>query len=542
MKSKKILFDKEARQKLAEGADILARSVVSTLGPRSRNVAINRAFPGPWVLHDGVNIARSIKLEDPFQDMGAALLREAASKTNDLAGDGTTTATLLANTLIQEGLKLMEGGTLDGVITAAPNPMLLKDQLADKAKIICEKLTEMTIPVTTPEQVEQIATISSGYEKIGKIVSDAFKKVGNDGMVMIEESSSFETTLEFREGMDFENGYLSPFFVNTPNRMTVEYEDCYVLLTTHVISNTEAIIPLVTKLLDEKLPEKDRKPLLIIADDVRDPALAALITTKLDARTNFRVVAVVAPEFADRRKEALEDLAILTGGDVISADKKDDLREVQISQLGRAKKVIVSATHTVITPSYPDSEEIAQRCEAIKGQIEVEKNEFRKKRMQERLSKFTRGVAVINVGAATKTERDEMKERAIDAVYAAKAALAEGIVPGGGVALLNLAGEVGDETPAGKLIYNMLRAPFLTICKNAGIENPDEPKEDGWGIDVTTGKAAEMVKVGVTDPVKVTKLAVQHAVSVASMVMTTNVLISEIDDNKDVQKIKVVQE
>lgn len=548
MKNKKILFGKEARDKLASGASLLAQSVVSTLGPRSRNVAIYTQ-EGPFIVHDGVTVAKNIKLADPFEDMGAALVRESSVLTNIIAGDGTTTAALLANILIQKGLKMVGGGvSKEGVIGTSVNPMALKDRLAEYSSFITKELEKQAIPVTDIKQMEQIATISSGYADLGKTVAEVVKKVGKEGLVMVEEGSGFEVTVDYQQGMEFENGYLSPYFVTDAERMIVEYTgEHYVLLTDYSIMDAMQLVPIVEEVIKEG---GGKKALLVIANDVVGPALQALVATKM--KVGAPLVAVMAPEYADRRKEMLNDLALLTGANVISADKKDVLSEVKLSDLGRARNIKITATHTMITPLHPDTDEIKDRCDAIKKQIDEEKNDFRKERLQYRLAKLAGGVAIISVGGKSTAEIKEKKERVIDAVNATKAAVSEGLVPGGGIALRNIGLEFIKQKEAGggpdqidEFMLDFFEGPFVQILTNSG-DSPekitellkDKPSTFGW--DVVTKKVVDMIEAGITDPVKVTKMAVQHSISVASMVLTTDVLVAE-EEDKEVQKMQIMQ-
>lgn len=549
MTPQKLLYGKDAREKLAEGAKKLSLAVVSTLGPRSRNVAINKEWPAPTVTHDGVSVAKSIRLKDPFEDMGAVLLREAASKTNDLAGDGTTTATLLANTLIQEGMRLMGGVSSEGFIIGKANPMELQIELKKYADRIVEKLQQRAVEVKGREQYEKIAVISSASETMGKIVADSIEKVGADGIVMVEEGAGFETEMRVQEGMEFDNGFLSPYFVTDGDHMIAEYKDSYVLITDQRIIDANDLVPIIEKVIKE-----GGKPLLIIADDVIGPALQALVATKL--RNVQPCIAVMAPEFADRRKEMLEDIAILTGGNVIAKDLGKRVNDATIQDLGRLKSMRVTQTHTTLTPANPDKEEIIERVNAIKEQIDKETNDFKKQRLEQRLSKLANGVVIIEVGGASETEIKERKMRIDDAVFAVKAALSEGVVPGAGMTLHAIADELEKETPekergaAYDLIQNMLRAPYKTILANAGydpdeklklIQSMKELKDDVAGYNVVTGEVVPLLKYGIIDPVKVTRLAVIHAVSVASMILTTDTLISAEEDT-NVQKMQLVNQ
>lgn len=531
MNHKLISFGPEARKKLASGANQLSEAVVSTLGPRSKNVAINQEYPAPKVIHDGVSVAREIRLKDPFEDMGATLLREAASKTNDLAGDGTTTATLLANTLLQEGIKLVDGGIVEGVFTGKVNAMELRERLIEASTIIDQKLTSMAIKLSKPEESLQIATISSGMKEIGLLVTEAIEKVGKDGVIMVEEEGASDSWVEIQEGMEFDNGYLSPYFVTNPDRMVAEYEDVYILITDQIIADGMSLVPLIEKVT------KEGKPLLIIAGDVIGPAMQALILTKLKAR--LPVVAVVAPEYAERRKEMLEDIAVLTGGTVLAAELNKKIADVQLKDLGRAKRIKVTAGSTAIIPLFPDKEEIEERITAIKKQIETEENSFKKTRLEMRLGKLSQGVAIIRVGGASISEIKEKKERVIDAVYATKAALSEGIIAGGGVTLRDIALDWEVTDAIHELVFKALIAPYSRILTNSGMEAPILEKNTvktnifGQGIDVTGDKTkmVDMIKSGVIDPVKVTRLAIKHSFSVAAIMLTTDTLIT--DDPED---------
>lgn len=528
MKAKTILYGAEARKKLASGVEQVARAVASTMGPRSKNVAINRPYL-PHVVHDGVTVARSIKLVDPFEDMGAQLIKEAAGNTNDEAGDGTTTATVLANTLVQEGLKLTEGGIDDrGVIRSSINAMELKDELIAYSEKITTELDKLSKPVTTSEEIKQVATVSAQNEKIGEMVATAIEKVGKEGLVMIEEANSFDDSIEYQEGIDWDNGFLSPYFITDTGRMIAEYSDGYILITDKVISDPNDLIPII-----EKIRKLDNKPLLIVADSIVGSALQTLALSKVNAQYNL--VAVSAPEFGDRRKEVLEDLAILTDGVVISNDLNKQLKDVQLYELGRFRKLVVDFKKTELTPLNPDSDEIAERVKTIKEIIAREENSFNKERQQARLAKFTQGVAIISVGGGSVAEIQERKERYIDAVHATKCAIAEGIVSGGGVALIQVAEALENDSDVFGLVRKFLYAPRKTIIDNAGgeVEAVGDAKK-GMGYDVVSKKVVNMIKAGIIDPVKVTKLAVKNAISVASMILTTETLISEKEeDEKD---------
>lgn len=542
-----LVFDKEARAKLAKGADILAQAVVSTLGPRSRNVAINREWNGPLVVHDGVRVAQSIKLKDGYEDMGATLLKEAASNTNDQAGDGTTTATLLANTLIQEGLKLVGGDLNEGFTGNITNPMLLQEELRRYAEVIVKKIEERAQPATERGVYEQIATISSASKELGKLVADAIEKVGKDGVVMVEQSNSFESSLQLQEGMEFDNGYLSPYFVTDPHRMVADYGEAYVLISNHTITDPMQLVKII-----EEVNKTGAKPLLIIANTVQGPALQWLIKTQ--QKGVQPVCAVNAPEWGERRKMMLEDIAILTGGNLVDADLNQKIEDVKIADLGRLRSFRVDELSTKIVPLHPDGEEILARISALREQLEKETNPMIAKRLESRLGKLTQGVAIINVGAPTVAEMQERVERVMDAVHAAKAALAEGILPGAGMTLYRIADEIAqslsteEQTPTWKLIDRMLRAPFRTIMRNSGfnaddvLKQIDERQKEGKeiiGFDVTDGKTHDLLSAGIIDPAKVTRLAIIHAMSVAGIVLTTDTLITKEDEH--VQTMRIIQ-
>lgn len=533
---KKLLFNQEARNKLAAGADILAKAVVSTLGPRSRNVAIARKPYAPFVVHDGVTVAKSVVLKDPFEAVGADLLREAASKTNDLAGDGTTTATLIANTLVQEGLKMVGGDFKEGLLSAKHNPMEIKEWLdlySRKINLMLDKRAKKL----KKGDAQKVAQISAGSKDVADLVSKAIDKVGADGLVMVERTQALESTVEFQKGMEFENGYLSPYFVTDANKMVVSYDDAYVLLTDSVIADPMALVSIIEAVWKEG---QQKKALLIVAGDVVGPAMSALILTK--QKQGVPLVAVMAPEFAERRKEMLQDIAVLTGARVFSKERGDDISNAKLSDLGRVS-TFITKTHTLITPLFPDEEELKERAEAIREQIKEEDNAFRKERMEYRLAKLTQSVGIVNVGGASESEVNEKAERVIDAVYATRAAISEGIVPGGGVALRDIAYELADAPEealsdgVGHLIVLALKAPYERILVNSGMSV--EVAEAGFGFDVISKKKVDMVEAGIIDPVKVTKLAISHAFSVAGMILTTDTLIVD-DVDESVQKIRVV--
>lgn len=531
--AKQLIFNDQARDKLAKGADTLAQAVISTLGPKSSNVAISRKNQSPLIAHDGVTVAKSIiPLEDNFENVGATLLLEASSNTNDLVGDGTTTATLLANTLIQEGLKLTRGGVIDGVIYKKQNAMEIKTKLDQYAVEVEKKIEEKALKIKKG-QVKKIALISSGTQEIADLVVEAVEKTGKGGLVMAGNSPTFESYIEHKEGMEFDNGYLSPYFVTNANTMTVNYDDALVLFADFVISDINVLTPLLENIL------KLQEPLIIIANDVVGTALSSLVQLKLKGQ--LKVCAIVAPEFADRRKEMLEDLAILTGGVVVSSDKGDKLENVVIADLGRAS-VNVSATHTMITPKNVDKAELDLRIDAIKKQMDNEENAFRKERLKDRVAKLSQGIAIVRVGGASEAEVNDKKLRIEDAIHAVRASIEDGIVAGGGVCLYEIAEEMFKDAESGTLehlVYMALQAPFKTLLSNSGIESKDKEKID-YGYNVLTEDYVNMFDAGIIDPAKVTKLAVRHSFSIAGMFLTTSSVIVDIPE-KDIQKMQIIQ-
>lgn len=553
MNNKLLAYNKDARDKLCAGADKLAKAVVSTLGPRSRNVAIDMPFPAPRIIHDGVTVARAIKLKDKFENMGVALLREAATKTNGLAGDGTTTATLLANTLLQQGKNLVEPANTGVLINGTQplvNPMDLRAEIAKYADIIVGHLEKIAMSTKTESEKIRVATVSSGSVEMGKLVGEAVHKSGENGLVMVEETSDFECSVEYQQGMEFDNGYLSPYFVTDPARMVVNYTGGghYVLLTDQIISNGESLANIVTAINKQ---HGNKSGLIIVAGDVVGPALHALIATK--HKLGFPVVAVIAPEYAERRKEMLEDMAILTGGTVITADQGMRIEDVTIGQLGRVRDVLVSDAHTTLAPENPDAEEIQERCEAIKRQIELQDNPIRRDKLQNRLAKLSQSVAIIRVGGSSELEIDDNKERIEDAVNATKAAATEGVVAGGGVALHYIASiltKIGSDEVY-ELVKEVLRSPFKTLIENNTNQTYEsvlkllelfpetEKKPEAIGYDVVTGRVMDLRVHGIIDPVKVTKLAVRHAFSIAAQMLTTECLIAE-EEDESIQKMQIM--
>jgi chaperonin GroEL len=526
MKNNKIIFDHEARQKLAEGADILAHAVTSTYGPRSYNVAIND-FPAPYIVHDGVTVARPIKLKDAFLDMGAQLLKQAASKTNDEAGDGTTTATLLANVLIQEGVKLLQDGVKDGVFGEVINPMELRERILERSTEIAQELVKCAVPIKGQKKIKEVAYISAQDRQIGNMVAEAIGKVGSEGIIMYEDGTSPEDELVLQSGMEINNGYLSPLFVTDPHRMIAEYEDGYVLITDTVIADATKLAPII-----DRVQKDGGKPLVVIADDIVGAAIQTMIATKL--RNGMKLLAVKAPEYAERRKEVLEDLAVLLGAVVVTHDTHS-LEDVTIGDLGRFKKFKSDAHRSEVLPKDIDQEDVDERVESIKEAMDKAPNQFVRERHRERLANLSQSVAVIHVGGGSKTEMDERTERFIDAINATRAAIAEGIIPGGGITLHNIAEKYIDSVDqVDQLIVKMLQAPRRKILENAGLD-PD--KIPAFGYDVRNRIEVDPVKAGIIDPVKVTRLAVQNAMSVAAMLLTTNTLIAE-DEDANVQQIK----
>lgn len=528
MEYKLISYKEEASDKMAAGAQKLADAVVSTLGPRAKTVAINFEYPSPIIIGDGVKIAKSIRLRDPFEDMGAQLIKEAAVKTNDLAGDGTTTATLLANTIFQEGRKLVKGGVVDGVIAGKINSMVVREQLSKYADVIIEKLEKKSKKLKTPDKWKQVATISSGNDEIGGLVADAITAVGNEGVIMVEHGTGFDSSLEVQEGMEFDNGFLSPYFVTNPDKLITEYTDGYILLTDQKISDPMSLVSIIDQVIKD-----ENKPIIIIADDVVGPALQALVMTKL--KLNAKIVAVVAPEFGPRRKEMLEDIAVLTGTMVFSRELGHKLEDVKLSDLGRFRSIHVDQERTKIIPKHVDQDEIKERLSALKLQIDAEQNAFKKEKLEMRLGKLSQKVAIIKLGGGSESLINEKYERAYDAVNATKAAISEGIVAGGGVALRDIADTLENIAidPVLNLVCTALYAPFRTILSNAGLEIPTEWEAEK-GVNSITGETVDMIQAGIIDPVRVTRLAVQRAFSIAGQMLTTETLITDPyeDNNK----------
>ena len=518
--SKEIKFSSDARSAMVRGVDILADTVKVTLGPKGRNVVLEKSFGSPLITNDGVTIAKEIELEDHFENMGAKLVSEVASKTNDIAGDGTTTATVLTQAIVREGIKN---------VTAGANPIGIRRGIETAVTAAVEALKNNAIPVANKEAIAQVAAVSSRSEKVGEYISEAMEKVGKDGVITIEESRGMETELEVVEGMQFDRGYLSQYMVTDSEKMVADLENPYILITDKKISNIQEILPLLESIL------QSNRPLLIIADDVDGEALPTLVLNKI--RGTFNVVAVKAPGFGDRRKAMLEDIAILTGGTVITEDLGLELKDATIEALGQAARVTVDKDSTVIVEGAGNPEAISHRVAVIKSQIETTTSEFDREKLQERLAKLSGGVAVIKVGAATETELKEMKLRIEDALNATRAAVEEGIVAGGGTALVNVIPAVadleltGDEATGRNIVLRALEEPVRQIAHNAGFEGSiviDRLKnaELGTGFNAATGEWVNMIEEGIIDPVKVSRSALQNAASVASLILTTEAVVA----------------
>ena len=518
--AKDIKFSADARSSMVRGVDILANTVKVTLGPKGRNVVLEKSFGSPLITNDGVTIAKEIELEDHFENMGAKLVSEVASKTNDIAGDGTTTATVLTQAIVREGIKN---------VTAGANPIGIRRGIEAAVATAVEALKSNSVPVSNKEAIAQVAAVSSRSEKVGEYISEAMEKVGNDGVITIEESKGMETELDVVEGMQFDRGYLSQYMVTDNEKMVAELDNPYILITDKKISNIQEILPLLENIL------KTNRPLLIVADDVDGEALPTLVLNKI--RGTFNVVAVKAPGFGDRRKAMLEDIAILTGGTVITEDLGLELKDATIEALGQASKVTVEKDSTVIVEGSGNPEAIANRVAVIKSQIESTTSEFDKEKLQERLAKLSGGVAVIKVGAATETELKEMKLRIEDALNATRAAVEEGIVSGGGTAFVSVLDAVaaleltGDEATGRNIVLRALEEPVRQIALNAGFEGSiiiDRLKnsEAGTGFNAATGEWVNMIEAGIIDPVKVTRSALQNAASVASLILTTEAVVA----------------
>ncbi|WP_407124641.1 chaperonin GroEL [Weissella paramesenteroides] len=519
--AKDIKFAEDARAKMQAGVDKLANTVKTTIGPKGRNVVIEQSYGAPTITNDGVTIAKSIELEDHFEDMGAKLVAEVASKTNDIAGDGTTTATVLTQAIINEGLKN---------VTAGANPVGVRRGIELATDAAVKALHEMSKTVSTKEEIAQIASISAANPEVGELIAEAMEKVGNDGVITIEESKGIETTLDVVEGMQFDRGYMSQYMVTDTDKMEASLDNPYILITDKKIANIQEILPMLQSVIEQG------RALLIIADDITGEALPTLVLNKI--RGTFNVVAVKAPGFGDRRKAQLEDIAILTGGTVITDDLGLNLKDVTIAQLGQAAKVTVSKDNTTIVEGAGNKEAIAERVNLIKGQIAETTSDFDREKLQERLAKLAGGVAVINVGAATETELKERKYRIEDALNATRAAVEEGFVAGGGTALVNVIpavaelSETGDVQTGINIVRRALEEPVRQIAENAGLEgsvivNQLKSEKPGVGYNAATDEWVDMIEAGIVDPTKVTRSALQNAASVSALLLTTEAVVAE---------------
>ena len=524
--AKEIKYGVEARKALEAGVNKLVDTVRVTIGPKGRNVVLDKSFGAPLITNDGVTIAKEIELEDPFENMGAQLLKEVATKTNDVAGDGTTTATVLAQAMVNEGMKNLAAGA---------NPIVLRKGMKKATDEAVKAIAEMSEPISSKDQIARVAAISAASDEVGEMVADAMEKVTNDGVITIEESKTMKTELDLVEGMQFDRGYISAYMCTDMEKMEATLDDPYILITDKKIANINDILPLLEQIV------KTGAKLLIIAEDIEGEALTTLIVNKL--RGTFSVVGVKAPGYGDRRKEMLKDIAILTGGTVISDELGLDLKDATMEQLGRAKAVKVQKENTIIVDGLGDKKEIADRVAQIKGQIEETKSDFDREKLQERLAKLAGGVAVIRVGAATETEMKEAKLRMEDALAATKAAVEEGIIAGGGSAYVHAAEKVaavvnemeGDEKTGGKIILKALEAPLFHIVSNAGLEgavivNKVKELPVGQGFDAYNEIFVDMIKAGILDPAKVTRSALQNATSVASTLLTTESVVADIKE------------
>lgn len=527
--AKQILYAEEARTKLKAGVDKLANAVATTLGPKGRNVALDKKWGAPSVIHDGVSVAKEIELEDPFENMGASLVKEAASKTSDVAGDGTTTATVLAQAIVEEGLKN---------ITAGANPMILKNGVEKATEAVVGELKKMAKKIAGDDELEKIATISAASPQIGKLIADALRKVGPDGVISVEEGKGLEMSVDYKEGMEFDRGFASPYFVTDPDKMLSGIDDAHILITDQKISSLNDMLQFLENFV------KVSKNLVIIADEIEGEALATLVVNKL--RGTFNVLAVKAPGFGDRRKEMLDDIAILTGGTVISEDMGRKLESVTIEDLGRADSVESDKENTRIIGGKGAKSAIEARIKQIRNELEASDSEFDKEKLQERLAKLSGGVAVINVGAATEVELKDKKERVDDAVHATKAAVEEGYVVGGGVALVRIvkildkmvqAAADTDERIGIEIVRDAMEKPLAMIAQNSGVDAGWAVKEvekatGNIGLNALSGKFEDLVAAGVIDPVKVTRSAIQNAASVAMMILTTEALITDLPEKE----------
>ncbi|MCP9488763.1 MAG: chaperonin GroEL [Solirubrobacteraceae bacterium MAG38_C4-C5] len=524
MPHKELKYDVDARNALQQGVDAVANAVKVTLGPRGRYVVLDKKFGAPTITNDGVTIAREIDVEDVFANQGAQLVREVATATNDVAGDGTTTATVLAQQIVRDGLKN---------VTAGANPLALKRGIEVAVDAVVESIAKQSKDVAGKDQIARVATISAGDDDIGDVIADAIEKVGKDGVVNVEEGQTFGMDLEFTEGMQFDKGYISPYMVTDQDRMEAVLEDPYILIANSKIGSVRDVLPVLEAVI------QSGKPLLIIAEDVEGESLATLVVNKL--RGTFTGVAVKAPGFGDRRKRMLEDIAILTGAEVITEDLGLKLENTQLSQLGRARRVVVGKDETTVIDGSGDTDAIKGRITQIKNEVENTDSDFDREKLQERLAKLSGGVAVVKVGAATETEMKEKKHRVEDALQATRAALEEGIVPGGGVALMRATDAVkldsfdGDEKTGAKIVLRALEEPLRQIAHNSGLEgsvvvNDVRKAKKGFGLDAATGEIVDLVDAGVIDPAMVTRSALQNAASIAKNILTTEAIVAEMPD------------
>ncbi|HTB81717.1 MAG TPA: chaperonin GroEL [Opitutaceae bacterium] len=528
MPAKQLLFDEAARAKILRGVELLSRAVKVTLGPKGRNVVIDKKFGSPTVTKDGVTVAKEVELPDPYENMGAQMVKEVASKTSDAAGDGTTTATVLAEAIYREGLKN---------VTAGSNPIFLKRGIDKAVEAAVAELAKISKKVSDREEIRQVATVSANWDDtIGGIIADAMDKVGKDGTITVEEAKSIETTLDVVEGMQFDKGYLSPYFTTSTEAMESVLEDAYVLIHEKKISNLQEFLPLLQTVA------KSGKPLLVIAEEVEGEALAALVVNKI--RGTLNVCAVKAPGFGDRRKAMLEDIAVLTGGRCITEDLGLKLENLTVSDLGRAKRIVVDKENTTIIEGSGKSSDIQGRVKQIRRQIEETTSDYDREKLQERLAKLAGGVAVVHVGAATEAEMKEKKARVEDALHATRAAVEEGIVAGGGVALLRCTKAIdgvkleGDEAIGAQIVRRAIESPIRMLCANAGVEGAVVVGQvlagkGNYGYNVATGEYEDLVKAGVVDPTKVTRTALQNSASIAGLLLTTECMITEIPEKKE---------
>ena len=535
MAAKQLVFSEEARRKLKNGMNVVANAVSATLGPKGRNVAVDRKFGSPTITHDGVSVAKEIELEDPFENMGAQLLKEAAQKTNDIAGDGTTTSTVLAHAIVNEGLKALEAGY---------NPMLLKKGIELATETIVAELKKNSVKIDTKEEIASVATNSAADEEVGQLIADVMDKVGKDGVITVEESKTMQFETEFVEGMQFDRGYLSPYFITSAENMEAQISDAYVLIYDKKISAAQDIVPLL-----EKLVQLGKRELVIVAEDVDGEALATLILNKIRGMLN--VLAIKAPGFGDRRKAMLQDIAVLTGGEVISEELGRKLESVTVQELGRAEKIVSDKENTTVIGGKGKKANIEARIKEIRIEIDKSTSDYDKEKLQERLAKLSGGVAIIRVGAATETAMKEKKHRVEDALSAARAAVEEGIVPGGEISLINASTKVdklakaqedeAEEVKVGiNIVKKALEAPIRKLASNAGQDGSviidtvrrtaAEKKNPNIGFNVLTDEYTDMIKAGVIDPVKVVRGALENAASIAAMILTTDVLITDMPE------------